>query len=516
MKKYLPIIALMLCAPLLRAQSLELRESWYMNEKLLDLVDSYERFSSFERRSDASSYLDLFVAPNAKVWCDYLSSELFGRYVTARDYVDMSKDLAYRSVTISNLRKHDFVMDHDDWHVRVEFDKRVNYEDGLGFTFSTQSKQAGGDFHIALDCLWMPKESAFRIEKVVGSSSAARNFPSGTFRIVKRQEEIDPMLRYNGKPIEYNDYGFAILPSSGEFSLVDDDYRLGQEVVPGKGRYEVCSFTAQPKIFRVRPRMSLLINPVTVKTSYGTQLQPLSLGIEAGVDFGAVLKLGGGFNYVPYIGVGLEHSWTELKSTSISGGRSTKYTYLDRDYKFRATERIAFDDFVLSLSPASFEYEFGNGLVAAAEAGVKFYFNMLATDVYSIKFSSPADVNIQHGSRNVEELPLSTDKGLNHYWIASVFAKGGVDYKFGNGSLLFCHLGVENGMGSYSGTFKNVIYSNSNPVSWFDEEAGIYPVVYRVNDGTVQDIKDHTFKSSIKSVRRRVAGIVEFGVKFKF
>ena len=79
MKKYLLIIALMLCAPLLRAQSLELRESWYMNEKLLDLVDSYERFSSFERRSDASSYLDLFVAPNAKVWCDYLSSELFGR-----------------------------------------------------------------------------------------------------------------------------------------------------------------------------------------------------------------------------------------------------------------------------------------------------------------------------------------------------------------------------------------------------------------------------------------------------
>lgn len=516
MKKYLLILAIVLIPYMLRAQSLEKHESVLMNERLLDLIDDYERYSSFGNKSDASSFLALFFAPNAKVWCDYVSSEYFGRMVNVRDYVEMTKDMEYHSVRISNLSKHDFFYANHDWHTTIEFDKSIDYEDGLGFTFTTRSDMAGGDYHIAMDCVWLPKESVFRIEKISGAVKNQSDFQSGLFRVVKHQESLDSKLLYDGKPLKYNEYGFAVLPNRGEFTINDDDFRLQQEVVPGHGRYDVYSFAADPKLFRVRPRMSFLINPVTVKTVYGSDFQPASVGIEAAADFGVALRISDDIKYVPYIGVGIAHSWVDLRSRALLGGHRAAYTYNDRYYKFKATETFSFDDFVVSLSPASFEYRFDNGLVAALEAGFKVYTNIVATDIYSITFTNPTDAHLIHGFRNVEELPLSTDKGLNHYWIASVFAKGGLDFSFKESSLLFVHLGIENGMGSYSGTFKNVIYNNPNPTPWLDDEAGIYPVVYRMNGSTLEDIKDHTFKSSIKSVRRRLSGIIEFGYVYKF
>lgn len=515
-KIYLPVIALMLWAPLLSGQSLGLRETWLMNEKLLDLVEGYERFSSFERQSDAESYVDLFVSPYAMVWCDYLSTESFGHYISAREYASLSEDMAYRSVNISNMRKHDFVFVGNAWHTRVEFDKRINYEDGMGFTFSSQSKLAGGDFHFALDCVWMSRDSVFRIEKVVGSGKAARDFPSGTFRIVKEQNGVGSELLYDGKPIEYNEYGFAILPNNGEFSINDDDCTLEQEVTPGVGRYDVYSFHTKSKIFRLRPRVSMLFNPVTTKTVYGSKVQPFSFGMEAGVDFGAAFNVVGNLKYVPYAGIGLADSWMGIRSSSLPGGGRTAYSYLgQRDYNFGASENFSFVDLAFSLSPASFEYGLGNGLSAAMEAGFKLYVNLLTKDNYKLDFTSPRDVNLKYGYLK-DELPLSTAKGLPHYWIASCFVKGGLDWTSENGSLFFLHLGFENGMGSYSGAFKNVIYNNPNPTVWYDEEAGIYPVVFRRDGDTINDLKDHSFRSSIKSVRRRFSGILEFGVKFKF
>lgn len=519
MKKFFKLtIILLLWAPLLRAQNLELRESLIMDEQLLDLVDSYKQYSSFDRNSDLTSFLDIFVAPNAKVWCDLFSSDYYGQNMNVRDYAELAKDIAKCSVNLSNIRKQGFEYVNQVWHARVEFDKSIDYEDGLGFTFS-RSKMAGKDFHLVMDCVWLPKKSVFRIDKIENASpraDLAGEFQSGMFRIVKPEGAAGSRLLLDGKPVSCNEYGYALVPTEGTYSLNDDDFRLTQSTTSGLGRYDVHSFSVTPKLFRVRPRLSFLINPVTVKTVYGSQLQPVSAGIEAAVDFGVAVRMSDGFKYVPYLGIGIAHSWVNLKSTSLTGGRSTAYTYLGREYKFRATETVSFDDFTVSISPASFEYRFSNGLVASAEGGFKIYTNMVATDLYSLKFSYPSDLNLIHGSRNVEELPLSTDKGLEHYWIASVFAKGGVDYSIMDGGLVFLHLGVENGMGSYSGTFRNVIYNNGNPTLWYDADSGIYPVVYRTNGGRVEDIKDHTFKSSIKSVRRRTAGIIEFGFVYKF
>ena len=55
------------------------------------------------------------------------------------------------------------------------------------------------------------------------------------------------------------------------------------------------------------------------------------------------------------------------------------------------------------------------------------------------------------------------------------------------------------------------------PVCRSDPDAGIFPLVFETNgEGVVEDIIDHTFKDSIHSVHRGLAGLVEFGFTYKF
>lgn len=509
MKKYLLSIVIALPSLMLSAQELDLKQSWFMNEQLLDLIESYERHSSFEGRSDSSSFLDLFVSPEAKVWCDYLSSEYFGRYVDARTYVNLSKDFAYNSASVSNLIKRDLEYVHDAWRIRVEFDKRVNYKDALGYTFSTQSKIAGGDYHFALDCVWVPEISAFRIEKVLGYGKSAESVPDGQFIVVKKQNGIDSKLLYNGMPLDYNEYGFAILPGNGEFSLNDDDYRLKSSVTPGSGRYDVYSFSQRPKILRVRPRASVLINPLMVEMHESINAKPFSFGLEGAVDIGAALNLFGSFKYVPYLGVGLSHSWFGIKDSFMTGEKYVHYSYNERSYEFNASETFAVEDLTISISPVSFEFGLNNSLVAAVELGAKVYLNYASSDNYRLRIGVPADKNLQPGYLEPVAIPVGTDASFPHYCVTAAFLKGGADYSIMDGGLVFLHVGVESG-------FQRKIYSNPEPGLWYDEASGIYPVIYMMNEEGPEDHMVRTFKNSIRTVRRGLAGIVEFGFKYKF
>ncbi len=500
---------------LLKAQATDLKQTWMMNEKLLDLIENYERYSSFEGRLDEASFLELFVSPGTKVWCDYLSSDSFGRYVDARTYAGMSRDFAYNSVKVSNLRKSAYVFVDGAWHTRLEFNKQVSYQDGMGYTFSTQSKLAGGDFRFALDCVWVPDESVFRIEKVLGSGSKARNFPDGQFRIVKRQEGIDSKLLYNGMPLDYNEYGFAVLPGQGEFSINDDDFRLNMESAPGRGRYEVCSLSASPKLFRVRPRADFLINPLYIETIYGAVGKPVSFGVEAGVDFGVALNFGGGLKYIPSVGIGISHSWFGLSNYFFTGEKVMSYDYFDRPYEFRASGSFTFEDFTVSLALASFEYGFGNGLTAAVEAGPKFYLNLSASDNFRLtEVTSPENFNLRPGFKSSLNTPLELSNKMSY----ALFTKGGIDYSVMDSGLVFLRLGVEYG---FNHKLFHVGYGSGNEAlsekKWYDPATGLFPLRYEFNgDGNPEDIIDHTFKDSIHSVHRRLAGLVEFGFTYKF
>lgn len=513
MKKYLIITVLALSPLLLRAQSLKVSERWLMNERIIDLLESYERFSAFEGRSDSYSYLGLFRSPDVEVWCDYVASDKYGSFIPAKDYVSYSKELEDRSVRISNLKKGEYEYTSGRWRVKVEFDKEVEYEDSLGFTFSTVSPMMGGDFHIAMDCVWFDDDEEFRIEKVTGFENPRMSFPKGQFHIVQRRNEIDSRMLYGGEPLEFNEYGFTIVPEGSEFTFDDDDYVLTQNTSPGSGRYDVCSFSLTPKKWRARGHAGYVFNPLSVNTVYGDRLKPLSGAIDLGVDFGRSVSLARSVKLIGYVGLGLSHSFFSMKSSSIEEDLS--YTYIGRPYDLSATESFSFDDFTVSLTGA-LEFNLSKQMTIDVETGVKTYLNLNAADHYSVRFTSPEDHNLLDGYLSPNERPFGADEGQPKFWVLALVVKGGADFAIGSGLFATAHAGMELGLGSDNGILRNVIYRNPSAGKWYDGENGIYPVVYRNNAGTVEDIKVHSFKNSITSIERGLGAVVELGVKYKF
>lgn len=522
MKRYLLILALACCPLMLRAQSLEVGERWLMNERLIDLIESYERFSAFEGRSDSYSYLGLFRAPDAEVWCDYVASDKYGEYVTASEYVNYSKELEDRSVRISRLRKGEYQYSSGRWRTRIEFDKQVEYEDTLGFTFSTVSPLMGGDFHIVLDCVWMPDDEEFRIEKVSGTENSRASFPKGKFHIVQRKNEIDERLRYGDKPLEFNEYGFTILPDGGEFTFDDDDYVLSLNEAPGSGRYDVYSFSVMPKKKRIRAHTGYIINPLTVSTVYGDAARVNSGALDFGVDFGLSLSVARSVKLVTYVGAGLSNTFFNIGSSSIDGLQDLEYNYIGRAYKLNASESFAFNDATISVTEAV-EYNLGKKLTLDFEGGLKTYLNLSASDRYQLDLAAPADAQVPDGYLSPNQIPFGPAKGEPNFWVLAVVAKAGAEYSFAPGWFAGARAGIEYGLGSDTGALRKVIYSNPvgkdedpNARKWYDAESGIYPVVYRNNGGVIEDLKFHSFKNSITSIERGLGIVVELGVKYKF
>ena len=517
MRYYLTIIALLLSSLLLRSQTLDVSERWLMNERLMDLVDSYERYSAFEGRSDAYSFLGLFRSPDVEVWCDYVAGEHYGKYIPARQYVEYSKILEDRNVMISRLKKSDYEYTGGRWRTRIEFDKQVEYEDSLGFTFSTRSPLVGGDFHIIIECAWQPDNEEFLIERITGVENPRMSFPKEHFQIVQRKNEIDSRVLYNGEPLDFNEYGFVVLPEGGTYDFDDDDYDLMAFSEPGTPRYDIYSFSVKQKRLRARAHSGFTYNPLKVETVYGDALAPSSFAVDFGVDFGISISLGKSFKYVPYVGAGYAHTWFDMSTAMLSDNGNVQYTYLDRYYNLVADERFAFDDVVVALSPLSFEINMSKKAAFIIDAGVKAYLNLSAKDGYEINFTSPAEVNLLNGYLSPNVKPFGPAEGEPNFWVLSAFGKLGADIGLSKGLFLSVRAGAEYGLGSDTGSLRNVLYTNKVTSKYYDSSNGVYPVVYRNNaQGRIEDIKVHSFKNSIKSISRGLAIVGEVGVKFKF
>lgn len=513
------VLAVLLAASSFAQQRLDLSERWLMNERLLDLASTYERSSRFAARSDNYTFLSLFRSPDVPVYCDYMASTEFGESIPASRYVELSKSMEDRSVQISRFKKGPFEYRDGRWHVRLEFDKRIEYEDSLGFVFSTLSPLAGGDYHLALDCVWMRDDEEFRIEKISGDEAPSFRFPRGKFHVVQQKNEIDTRVLYNGQPLTFNDYGFTVLPEGSTFDFDDDDYLLTYDVSPGGGRYDVYSFSVKAKKFRVRPRLSYTFNPLRVSMFQGPSLEdpnnyfkPLSSAVELGADIGYSFSLGRSVKLVPYIGLGLSRSWFSVNSarfSNVAEGSTKDISYIfptrdDHPYSFSAKEVFSFTDFTVS-ALASFEINLSRQLTAIAELGAKAYLNISSwdKDKYTISFDDPSQYNL------LEDRYLRPNTIGPNFWTLAMVGKLGAEYAVATGTYAFAHIGIEYGAGSV------VMYSNDTPGVWF-KEGSIYPIVPRTQNGQTEDILVHSFKNSISSIERGLGITAEVGVRLKF
>lgn len=516
--KYLIIAALTLVSPLLHAQDLDASQRWRMNDKLLDLAEDYERYCSLDQRSDIHSFLGLFVSPDAGVWCDYVSSRDFAKTVPAKQYANYVKDLAYRSVSISNICKKNFEFFDGAWHARVEFDKSLDYEDPDGYTFSTNSEMMGGDYRIALDCVWVPEESAFRIERVLGRVNRASSFPRGAFRLVDKKDELGPKLLYNGYPLVFNDNGYAVLPPGGSFSYDDEDYVFTHNSRMGKGCYSLETFSLKQKLFRARAYTSLIFNPLTVNTVTAVHKNPKSMGIEFGADFGVSLKMNDKFKYVPAIGLGIANSWFTVKSSETTGKGTVSYSFPDtREYSLSAKEDYGFTDLAISLHFAAFEYSMTKEFKGIADAGLKLYTKLSTSEKYKLSFTLPEKTNVTRHFLEPYRLNYGVNSSGYNLLSPSAFVKVGAEYYIMSSGMLYFLAGFEYGVGGAKGNFiSSELFRNQEPSWWYDETDEIYPVIPWYDGEAWEDVKVHDFNGSLRSIKRGLAGVLELGFVYKF
>lgn len=487
----------------------DLSDRWLMNERLIDLVDNYERYSRFEGRSDAYSFLALFRRPDVKVYCDYMASTDFGKDIAVSDYVTLTQQLADRFVQISNLRHGPYEYKDGRWHTVLEFDKRIDYEDEKGYTFSTRFPIAGGDFHLVADCVWVEDDEEFRIESLTGSKNPSSVFPEGKFYIVQRKNEIDNRILSGGKPLEFNDYGFTILGGNPSFEFDDDDYLLTRNTEQGTDRYDILTFSMVPKRFRARARFSFSPIGAYAVTTGTDDIKASSFGVEAGGDIGYALSLAKSTKLAFYTGLGFSVSSISLNAENVSYGyditlpdaSGNPYTYL-RSYELqKVTEGISLTDIAIPFY-ASLEQNLGSKLAVVADAGVKIYLSTTAkARPYHIT-GTVLDGEGQYSTidQDFTRFVAPNQNTLNQFSV-SLMAKAGIDYSFATGKYAFIHVGYEHGL--------TESYSPEAMRKWFDAK-GIYPLVYY--EGT--DVAVHSFLSSISY--RRSGLVAELGIRIKF
>lgn len=483
------------------AQKPEINQKWLMNERLLDLLNNYENYVNFNKKSDSYAFMVLFDNSDAPVFCDYLASKNYGKTVSAREYANYSQGLEDRTVLISNLRKTALKEEDGVWKASLEFDKRIDYEDSLGFVFSTMAPMSGGDFHLTMECVWDPASSSFLIQSIKGKENSQSSFPKGDFHIVQKKNEIDSRMLYNGKPLQFNEYGFAILPAGGIFAVDDDDFSLTVHHSPGAGRYEVNSFSVMPKRFRARAHVSFSpIGAYNVTASTDGSIASKSWNVEVGGDIGYAFTLGKSTKLALYTGLGYAISSLSLSASDIRYNldiADSNRELITRSYNLQeVTEGLSLMDIAI---PAflSLEQNLSPKLTLVMDLGVKAY---LSTSAKPKPYHIKGTVNGQSLDKDYEQFVSPNQNSMNQFSV-SLMGKAGLDFAVSSGKYIFLHVGYEMGLTDS--------YAPVTPVQWYSS-SGIYPLVYTGS----ADVAVHSFLGSISYKR---SGLVfELGARFKF
>lgn len=509
------LVILLLSAMIMHAQDkeLETRLRWTMNERLLDLADAYENASRFASSSDIYAFSSLFLDPSsATVYCDYFSSKDYGRPILLNDYINYSKSVNNCFVWVSNLRKSDFKYHEGHWYVMLEMDKRISYEDARGFAFRTSPELTGGDIHLGLECLWDEIEEQFKVNRIIGARKQRASLAKGEICLVDGKGLPKEAIFYNGEPLEFNDYGFTILPDDGVFSIDNDNFVLSVNSEQTDSRYNLVKFGLSPNNFRLRTRLSMMpagaysighLNELTIG------VQNCSFAIDAGADIGYAFRISRATRIAAYTGLGISFSPLSL------GVEDLQYTFRSYSYSIdSASYGVFLVDAVFPLF-ISFEQNISPRFSIVADIGAKWYQRI--SDYYGT-YSLDGSV-IREFAEDLEDsesvhfggqLPSFFFPRNSIHYAYSFFLMVGADYAFASGKYAYLHLGWEHGITS---RFIPEVVSNWYNNDVVKSEMPVYPLCYDDDmqlNAPLISLLDGIYKS------QRVGFVAEFGIRFKF
>ena len=512
MRKFLITICLIAVSAVhLNAQWLTNHDRRLMNDKLLEMILSYENYASFSDSYMQFCYLDLFVRSDAKVYCDFVASPEYGKQITADEYAKYaSQVVSVKRVEIKNLRKSDYTRKNGRYTITVEFDKTIEYEDEL-LTYFDSADPLIGDYHITMNCVYDSQQGMFLISEITGTSNENCLFPTGKFVIVHKKDERDNLLMVNGQTIKFNAFDDAIVTGEALPVLDDEDVITTHTIVDATERYSKVNYSY--KETRLRLRASATLAPisaysVTSKVDFQTNK---SSAYEAGVGIGYAFPIAAKAKLVINTGLGLSYS------TLLLGVADVRYGYelsddtgrlYTRNYDLSyVSEGMRFTDSVLPFY-LTYEQSFKNKIALTADAGIKLYLNTnTSIDTYSVK--GTASMVYDGKTTDILQLPAKVSEYMvpasymrNTYDLAA-FAKLGCEYMFKTRKYLFLKIGYLYGL---TESYK------SGQNQWYNADEGIYPFVY--SSKSVSDVAVRSFADCISY--RRSALTFDLGFRMKF
>lgn len=532
MKRFtvLLLTAMFLVPVSLSAQGLTNKERRHINQKILEVIDVYERTAPLYDSETGYEFKNLFVSSDASVYCDLIGTSHYQSPIKLKEYVEEAAK--YTSGTLSieilNVRKGEMTYADGVWMIPVSFSKVMSYYDKNEVLFSAKDFYDNEPYRLTLHLRYDPKDDTCLIQSIDGRLSSSKSFPTGKFKVISANDVLvgrDKMyfdkMRYNGLPLEYNDFNQAIVSADFFPETGDPDIIPKPTLKASTENYDLVTYSFQT--IKNRAKLRLGIAPIMAYSlgkgsSSGVTLSR-SMAFEAGLDIGTTFPVGNSKLGV-YTGVAL--SMSNAKFAMKEGGelpaqsvlvKEDGYFYYPQTVTYNiesASESLSFKDLVIPVYMES-EHRIGTAAVFVWNVGVKAYVG-LDTDLgeYSVtgtrQVGSGDPVNID-GDYSLFLNPFSVDRSLFN---VSAVTNLGVDLNLiqNKDSRLANKLFATIKVGYEHGILK--VWESRGPNYSTSDVLFVYSPSL---NGVGRDIASHSLISNVNLSRQAVW--FELGIKFK-
>lgn len=527
MKRFTALLltALFLVPVSLSAQGLTNKERRHINQKILEVIDIYERTAPLYDAEAGYEFKNLFVSSDASVYCDLMGTDHYQSPVSVKEYVDEATKYTIGSLTIEilNVRKGEMTYTDGVWMIPVSFSKLMSYYDENEVLFSAQDFYDNEPYRLTLNLKYNPEDDTCLIQSIDGRLNSSKSFPKGKFQVISMNDALvgrDKIyfdrMRYNGLPLEYNDFNQAIVsadffPETGDTDIVPKPIRIASTE-----KYNLVTYSFQT--IKNRTKLRLGIAPIMAysmgKGSSANVALSRSMAFEAGVDIGTTF-LAGNAKIGVYTGAAL--SISSAKFSQKDTVRFSIQQFFSQDGNVfnpqtvsysvdSATESLGYKDLMIPLY-FECEHRVGTSATIVWNVGAKAYIP-LDTDpgVYQVKGTRTIGDHTTDIDGSYDEFVYPVSYNRNSFSL-SAMANFGVDINliktgaFKNRLLATVKVGYEHGlMPVYTTNGAGLKSSQSNPLFFYDP----------TNDC---DVASHSLINNITLKRQAVW--LELGIKFK-
>ena len=431
------------------AQTLTNSERRMANSQILTVIEDYERFSSLYD-DEAEYYFETLFANDSKVtvFCDMLGMPSYLKDVSLKEYIQMMRTQSQNTnVTIKDVVKGDMKYNAGMWEVPVYFRKSISYIDQGGYVFSVEDYYHT-DFNIMMNLCYNPDTGRCLINSIKGKIVSEKVFPVDRFAIIEKPVDVGSKdarylsgLTIDGEPLQYNQYGCAIV-QSGDAQVEDPDVEVFVKKNYEGYNYDVLSFGFKPRNTRLRARYGLAPLAYSIKSSHKS-VSGKSFAQEFALDWGQAFFVNERSKMSFNIGAGL--SWSSVKlSYNPELPISSTFSYVEKDdnafhkkqeinYTFlSASESMKYVD---AFVPVYFEFEhlINKSLIFNWNLGVKTYLSLSADvdEVYTV------NAYINGDTENVVSLYTDPKTNSPYFIDPGSYAKNSFDLS------AFANMGVD-------------------------------------------------------------------------